>query len=197
MYSASVQPPVGLLMSSTMIPLFEIAATRPRRSVAVEQAAASVFPVCVLSVMVSPTSTDDEVVENDGRRPVPLVPDRLFLYHARAAGIRRVNTRRSLSRRLVSKLVAGSKSAVLLALGSALNIGAAASVRDCNGVVTVVTPDVVNETVAVLANPKSELNGTSAYFPADVDDRKTQPPVIPGRTSPTARLTGFEELQRE
>ena len=90
-------------MSSTTIAVFDIAATRPCRSVAVVHAAASVPPVCVFSVIVSPTSTADEVVENDGRRPVPLAPDvKRLLYHARAAGMSDVRTRRSLSRRLAS-----------------------------------------------------------------------------------------------
>src|SRR2546430_9186808 len=185
-------------MSSTTIAVFDIAATRPCRSVAVGHGAASVPPVCVFSVIVSRTSTADEVVENDGRRRVPVAPDvKRLLYHARAAGMSDVRTRRSLSRRLASKSVAGARSVVLFALGSALNIGATASVRDCSGVVTVDTPDVVNETVALLANPKSPLNGTRAYSPAEVADKKTQPPLIAGRTSPTARVTGLDELQRE
>src|SRR5256885_8408827 len=111
-------------MSSTTIAVFDIAATRPFRSVAVVHAAASVPPVCVFSVIVSPTSTADEVVENDGRRPVPLAPDvKRLLYHARAAGMSAVRTRRSLSRRLASQSLPGARGVRHFALGRALDNG--------------------------------------------------------------------------
>ena len=161
-------------------------------------AAANVVPVCVFSVIVSPTSIDDAVVENDGRRPVLVLPDvRRFLYQARAPGKSGFRTRRSLSRKPSSKAVAGSSCVELLPPGTALNIGAAARACDVSGVVTVVAPIAVKATVALFANPKSLLNRTSANSPVDADVTKTQPPLIAGRTSPTARLTGLDELHRD
>src|SRR5438105_1483401 len=150
-YSASVYPPVGLAVSATTIALFVIATTRPPRMSGTWQAAEKELPVFVFNETVSPTANDAALVASDGLNLVPALDADRPRYHDRAAGMSGVRTRRSLARSWASKSVEVSRSEVLFPLGTVLNTGASAYVRDCSGVVTAEAPELVKLSTALRA----------------------------------------------